>query len=117
MKTQIVNIKRVSFNSSTLNDVYIGRGRNYGYGLFGNPYTVKVHGRTKCIQLYREYFYNRIRNDPGFKESILALKGKRLGCHCKPKPCHGDIIVEYLENKQKIEEEKDDDSMTLPKIP
>jgi hypothetical protein len=23
---------------------------------------------------------------------VLALRGKRLGCLCKPAPCHGDII-------------------------
>jgi hypothetical protein len=24
---------------------------------------------------------------------LLELDGKRLGCFCKPKLCHGDIIV------------------------
>ena len=97
MKTQIVNIKRVSFNTNDPNDVYIGRGRNNG--LFGNPFTVKIHGRDKCIELYREYFYNRIETDYQFRKAVLSLKGKRLGCYCKPKPCHGDIILEYLENE------------------
>lgn len=26
------------------------------------------------------------------------LKGKILGCFCKPKACHCDIIKEYLDN-------------------
>ncbi len=30
------------------------------------------------------------------KEDVLALKGKTLGCHCKPAACHGDVIAEYL---------------------
>jgi hypothetical protein len=25
------------------------------------------------------------------------LKGKVLGCFCKPKECHGDILVELVE--------------------
>ena len=25
------------------------------------------------------------------------LRGKILGCWCKPKPCHGDILVKLVE--------------------
>lgn len=74
-------------------DVYIGRGSP-----FGNP--VVISGsctREDAIRLYREYFYERIRNDSDFKRMVQRLKGKVLGCHCKPKACHGDIIKEYLE--------------------
>ena len=28
--------------------------------------------------------------------NVVKLKGKTLGCFCKPYPCHGDIIAEYL---------------------
>ncbi|MFR8224679.1 MAG: DUF4326 domain-containing protein [Alistipes shahii] len=45
---------------------------------------------------YRSYFYGRLRTDPEFRQRIHALKGKRLGCFCKPYPCHRDIIKEYL---------------------
>lgn len=30
------------------------------------------------------------------KSDTLQLMGKRLGCHCKPFPCHGDVIANYL---------------------
>lgn len=66
--------------------------------VFGNLFTVKQYGREGCIKKYREYFYKRIDDDPGFKEVVLELKGKILGCWCKPKACHGDIIIEYLNN-------------------
>ncbi|TBV87515.1 DUF4326 domain-containing protein, partial [Citrobacter freundii] len=23
-------------------------------------------------------------------------KGKILGCHCKPYPCHGDVLARFL---------------------
>jgi hypothetical protein len=36
--------------------------------------------------------------DRQFFTRVLDLYGKRLGCFCKPKPCHGDVIVEWLEN-------------------
>jgi hypothetical protein len=30
------------------------------------------------------------------RPSIEPLRGKTLGCWCKPLPCHGDVIVELL---------------------
>lgn len=50
------------------------------------------------IEKYRRYFYERIKYDPVFKERIIELKGKTLGCFCKPFPCHGDVIKEYLDS-------------------
>ncbi len=83
-------------------DVYIGRG-----SIFGNPYThIKnkntkaefiVNTREEAVEKYRKYFYNKINADKNFKNEVLKLKNKTLGCFCKPKACHGDIIVEYLE--------------------
>jgi len=70
-----------------------------GPGYFGNPYKVEKYGREECIRLYREYFYDRIERDPVFKEEILKLKDKILGCFCKPLACHGDIIKEYLDGE------------------
>ena len=29
-------------------------------------------------------------------DDLLSLDGKRLGCYCKPKPCHGDVLVELV---------------------
>ena len=75
-------------------DVYIGRP-----GIFGNPFSVAKYGREECIRLYKEYFYKRIKEDVVFKNEVLKLRGKVLGCYCKPRACHGDIIVEYLEKE------------------
>lgn len=89
--TRVVNIR-----GNEPFDVYIGRtsaGRDKD---FGNPYTVADYGRDECIELYRKYFYARLLSDPGFRERVEALRDKTLGCHCKPKTCHGDIIVGYL---------------------
>jgi len=79
-------------------DVYIGRAGKGKDGYYGNPFPLKAEeARGATIERYREYFYERIKNDPMFKEMILQLKGKRLGCFCKPHPCHGDVIKEYLD--------------------
>jgi predicted RNA methylase len=29
--------------------------------------------------------------------ALPELVGKRLGCHCKPLPCHGDVLIKLLE--------------------
>lgn len=94
-KTTVV----VNINSSEY-DVYIGRPGKGMEGIFGNPFYES--SRENNIAKYKEYFYERIRADKKFSISIKSLKGKKLGCFCKPKKCHGDIIVDYLENLQKI---------------
>ena len=30
------------------------------------------------------------------KADVLQLRGKVLGCHCKPLACHGDVLADYL---------------------
>ena len=36
-------------------------------------------------------------NECGIDVYKRQLQGKTLGCFCKPDPCHGDIIKEYLD--------------------
>lgn len=69
------------------------------FGCFGNPFPVKKYGRARCLELYRQYFLDRIENDETFRKAVLSLKGKRLGCFCKPLPCHGDVIKEWLDSQ------------------
>lgn len=81
-------------NQNTLEpyDVYIGRK-----SIWGNPFILDKHGnRDEVIEKYKKYFYEEIITDPVKKAELHKLKGKVLGCHCKPLPCHGDIIAEYL---------------------
>jgi hypothetical protein len=58
---------------------------------WGNPYIMGVHGsREEVIALYE----HDVRADPAFMLKIKReLRGKRLGCCCKPKACHGDILA------------------------
>jgi hypothetical protein len=66
---------------------------------FGNPYNIGPDGtREQVIEKYREYFYDRLTKDPCFKAIVHRLRGCALGCRCKPLPCHGDVIAEYLNN-------------------
>lgn len=91
--TKVVNIYKEPY------DVYIGRAGKGKDGYFGNPIRLqKGEDAGATIEKYKEYFYDRLEKDEEFKRRVLELKGKTLGCFCKPKPCHGDVIVEYLDN-------------------
>jgi hypothetical protein len=96
VKTTVVNLRKEPY------DVYIGRAQkgkmSVEYGYFGNPFHLSAgEPRGSTIERYRAYFNERIADDPEFKAAVESLRGKRLGCFCKPAPCHGDVIVEYLE--------------------
>ena len=89
--TKIVNLQNDPF------DVYIGRDENDQPGEFGNPFIIGEHGtRDIVLEKYIKYFNDRLEADPIFKQKIRALKGKTLGCYCKPKSCHGDVIATYV---------------------
>jgi hypothetical protein len=90
MKTKVVRCGKEKY------DVYIGRP-----SIFGNPFEIGKDGnREDVIKKYREYFYERIEKDINFRAKIRNLKGKILGCWCKPEDCHGDIIVDFLLKEQ-----------------
>lgn len=91
METTVVNLKNSEY------DVYIGRAGKGQEGYFGNPFIkgpLDTSGST--IRRYKDYFLKRVGEDVEFRERVHALKGKRLGCFCKPNMCHGDVIATYL---------------------
>jgi hypothetical protein len=46
---------------------------------------------------FRKWFYTRISWDEEYRRRVLELKGKQLGCFCKPLSCHGDVLAEWLD--------------------
>ena len=91
--TKVVNIKKQKC------DVYIGRGSKWG-----NPYThlktqtlaeFKVDTREESIERYKEY----VLNNKYLLSCLNELYGQKLGCYCKPLPCHGDILVELVKDR------------------
>jgi hypothetical protein len=103
-KTTVVNINTSAY------EVYIGRTGHGMDGYFGNPIRFdykcpickQVHvdteqGRFDLLQCYKKYFWKRLHCDFAFYERVKKLKGKRLGCFCAPKPCHGDVIKAWLD--------------------
>jgi hypothetical protein len=110
--TKVVNIhKKEEY------DVYIGRAGKGQDGYYGNPIPLGPAGRDACVAEYRTYFYNRIATDLEFKESIEGLRGKRLGCFCYPKCCHGMVIVEYLDGVSVADQLAEIEEGTLRNVP
>ena len=66
---------------------YIGRP-----GKWGNPFPVSEHGRMVAIEKYEAYLLTS-----GLLQDINELKGHVLLCHCDPLPCHGQVLLKYLE--------------------
>lgn len=94
MSCIVVNISQDPY------DIYIGRGSKWG-----NPFSHRdgtkakyvMGSREEAIEAYREYITTgegkHLLND------LDELKGKVLGCYCKPKSCHGDILQSLMIKK------------------
>lgn len=83
MNNKVVHCKKEPY------DVYCGRPSKYG-----NPFILGKDGnRQEVIEKYREWL---IKQPLLIEEMKKELKGKVLGCWCKPQPCHCDIIIEII---------------------
>lgn len=85
VKTTVVNRR----TDPGKEQVYIGRGSKWG-----NPFYIGVDGnRTQILEKYSAYLKTR----PDLLAAIPELKGKVLGCYCKPQKCHGDILAQMAD--------------------
>ncbi len=77
---KVVNLRKNKYTH------YIGRGSH-----FGNPFKIGIHGtREEVIIKYEKW----VRKIPSIISEIRVLtEDTILGCYCKPKACHGDIII------------------------
>ena len=77
--------------------LYIGRG-----SIWGNRFTCIQNYQTKAefVVATREEsvlaYKDDILKSPTLLCRLLELNGHKLGCFCKPKSCHGDILVYLL---------------------
>lgn len=89
--TKVVHCRKEKF------DIYIGRG-----SIWGNPFKLFQDGsRYEVIEKYRKWFIAQ----PELMAALPALKGKILGCHCKPLACHGDVLVDLIEDLEETKNE------------
>ncbi len=63
--------------------------------IWGNPFVIGRDGdRDEVIKKYEEW----IKTQPFLLSQLHTLKGKVLGCYCKPLACHGDILARLADN-------------------
>lgn len=87
--TRVVHCKRERF------DVYIGRPSKWGnrFQIQGKSSRFKTQPAADPIAAYREW----VMAQPDLVAALPELRGKVLGCWCKPGPCHGDVLVELAD--------------------
>ena len=90
--TKVVNLSEEHF------DVRIDRKTKWG-----NPFHIGVDGtREEVIKKYEEWLLTQ----DHLMESLPNLKGNKLGCWCKPRSCHGDVLARladaYDGNSKKV---------------
>jgi Domain of unknown function (DUF4326) len=89
--TRVVNRRCEPF------DVYIGRPSIYGNPFSHKPGTLarfRVADRAEALLRFREWFLSR---PELIERARRELRGRVLGCWCKPSPCHGDVIAEIID--------------------
>ena len=63
-------------------------------GKWGNPFVIGRDGdRDEVIKKYKTY----ILENKKLLGDLNELLGKDLVCCCKPKRCHGDVLVELVQ--------------------
>lgn len=105
MSKKVVHCKIEKF------DIYIGRP-----SIYGNPYShkkgttalFKTETAEEAVSKFKEYLLN----NKNLMSKILDLDNKVLGCWCKTlknpnAPCHGDAILEVIEEIKKNSQKKD----------
>jgi len=88
LSISVVNVNHLPSNSYE----YIGRG-----SVLGNPYIIGKHGnREQVIALYKRLLWQQIKSLGPMGLEVMRLAACilpiTLGCHCKPLPCHGDVV-------------------------
>lgn len=104
--TTVVNIMECPDFDPKVNpdDVYIGRyhpGRPFlSASKWRNPYREDSPGVIRdgtggeVMEKYRQHLLGR----PDLMSRLAELRGKRLGCWCKPKRCHGDLLADWADH-------------------
>jgi len=85
-------------------DVFIARPSKWGC-----PFSYKtgtraefiLPSRKEAIEAYREWITNG--DGKHLLSDLHELQGKTLGCWCHPRACHGDVLVELVNNLNKPE--------------
>ncbi len=104
---EVINVRGLPANKEGI--VYIGRPCKGWVSKveLGNPYKEGKDGDLQTIiEKYRRWLWDQMTNYPLGRPSLsirqladMHADGKDiiLGCWCKPKPCHGDVVKRAIE--------------------
>lgn len=89
MKTgKVVHVRKTPF------DIYIGRAfAEFSESKWHNPIHLRKNTLEERIRVLEE-FKQYILGKPDLLADLYELDGKVLGCWCRPKMCHGDVLLE-----------------------
>jgi len=89
--TRVVHVRKEPF------DIYIGRAyAEFPESKWNNPFHVGFGGdRHTVIHKY----WIHLQENPELLSAIAELRDKTLGCWCKPRDCHGDVLVALADNQ------------------
>lgn len=92
MEAKVVHCKKEPY------DIYIGRACHGLEGsMWENPFVIGKDGTREEVILRYELYLNTRRD---LLLLLPELKGKTLGCWCKPdNDCHGDVLAKLAESK------------------
>ncbi len=115
-KTRVVNVKVAHIRPEYANlqewmkdsnNVYIGRagivfieGKRFPpahlVSPWANPFKVtETKSLEEVLALYKHHL-DKLLESPERRKELKQLRGKNLGCWCKPNACHGDILIEAM---------------------
>ena len=116
---EVVNIRNVGGFGRLKGDVYIGRRTSeFPESVWANPFPIgnaivndvpERFTRDSCIQRYIKYLSTgevvdvngKIWDARKARDHFPELQqAKRLGCWCKPNPCHGDFLKKMIDMSQ-----------------
>ena len=66
--------------------------------IWGNKYVIGIHGtRSEVKAKFKDDLRNRVLSGEVPLADLMALEYETLGCYCRPLACHGDDIMDLIE--------------------
>ena len=85
---RVVHVRKAPFT------LYIGRAfKEFPASKWRNPYTAARFGHFNCLRMFEGYARKHLWDD------LHELDNQTLGCWCKPKACHGEVLKRLREEQ------------------
>lgn len=104
VKTTVVHVNSPEWAQAVEDGtaVYIGRAvprKGFASSRHGNPFKIGKDGtREDVLAKYEACIRTSAqRHSVFYGHHIMGLRGKVLGCWCKPEACHGDVLAKLAD--------------------